>query len=87
MTFSVKARFPDGNIFTIVKTFCSTKESSSRSFVSSSNAGSTFFSMTDFGNSFKILGSPRMNCDFSFGVLAGNESKKRIVDTKMLSKY
>lgn len=28
-----------------------------------------------------------MNCAFSLDVLAGNESKKRIVETKMLSKY
>ena len=28
-----------------------------------------------------------MNCDFSFGVFAGKESRNRIVETRMLSKY
>lgn len=28
-----------------------------------------------------------MNCDFSLGVFPGSESRKRIVDTRMLSKY
>jgi hypothetical protein len=87
MTFSVKARLPDGSIVMILKQFCRTSARSSRSFVSSSKAGNTFFSITDLGKSFNILGSPRRNCCFSLGVFAGSESRKRIVDTRMLSKY
>lgn len=87
ITFSVNALLPDGKAEMILKTFCKTKARSSRSLVSSSNAGRTFFSITDFGNWFKIRGSPLMNWDFSFGVFAGNESKKRMVETRMLSKY
>lgn len=70
----------------IRKTFCKTKNSNSRSLVSSNSAGKTFFSRTAFGNSFKILGRPRMNCDFSLGVFAGNASRNLIEETRILSK-
>lgn len=84
--FSVNALRPEGNNSTIVKTFFRIKDRSSRSFISSSNAGSTFFSITDFGKDGSTRLSPRMNCAFSLGVLAGRASKKRIVDMRMLSK-
>ena len=86
ITFSVKARLPDGSMVIILKTFCSISVRSSRSFISSSRAGRIFLSKTDLGNWLRIRGNPRMNCDFSFGVFPGSESRKRIVDTKMLSK-
>lgn len=71
----------------ILKMFWRINESKSLSLSSSSNAGKIFFSMTDFGNDGRTLLRPRMNCDFSVGVLAGNESINRIVDTRTLSKY
>jgi hypothetical protein len=104
-------------------------------FISSNNAGRTFFSSTDLGKEGNTLERPlqtgnqhflfhtvpgetmnplqallavqdlgenlpkevkrhikkrahsyRMNCAFSFGVLAGKASRKRIVEIKMLSK-
>lgn len=87
MIFSVKGRRPEGSNSMILKTFCKIKDKSSRSFISSSNAGSTFLSRTDFGNEGSTLDSPRMNCDFSFGVLAGRASRNRIVEIRILSKY
>ena len=87
ITLSVNARFPVGIALTILKTFCKMSESSSRSFISSSSAGRTFFSSTDLGNCGSIRARPRINWAFSFGVFAGNESRKRIVETRMLSKY
>jgi hypothetical protein len=86
-SFLVKARRPEGSSSMILNTFCKINDNSSRSFISSSNAGRTFFSSTDFGNEGSTCDSPRINCDFSFGVLAGRESRNRIVEIKMLSKY
>lgn len=85
--FSVKGRRPEGNKSMSLKIFCKIKQSSSLSFISSSSAGRTFLSRTDLGNDGKTLDSPRINCDFSLGVLAGRASRKRIVEISMLSKY
>lgn len=85
-TLSVKARLPEGRSSMILNTFPSIKDRSARSLVSSRSAGSNFFSMTDFGNEGKTLARPRRNDCFSLGVLAGKDSMKRIVDTRMLSK-
>jgi hypothetical protein len=85
--FSVNGRRPDGSNSIILKTFCRIKDNSSRSFISSRSAGRTFLSRTDFGNDGRTRESPRMNCAFSFGVLAGSESRNRIVEIKILSKY
>jgi len=71
----------------ILKIFCNIRDNNSRSFISSSNAGRTFLSKTDFGKDGRTLESPRMNCAFSFGVFAGKESKNLIVDIRILSKY
>ncbi len=87
MIFSVNALRPEGRSSTIVKTFFKIKDRRSRSFISSSKAGRTFFSNTDLGNEGSTLDRPRMNCAFSLGVLAGRESKNRMVDIKILSKY
>jgi len=84
--FSVKGRLPEGRSSIILKTFCRISDISSRSFISSSSAGKTFLSSTAFGKDESTLGSPRMNWAFSFGVLAGNESKNLIVDIRILSK-
>ena len=70
----------------ILKTLCRISEVSSLSFSSSRSAGSSFLSMTDLGNDGSTLIRPRRNWDFSFGVLAGKVSRKRIVDTSMLLK-
>ena len=85
-TFSVNARLPLGIAFTIANTFVNMRASISLSFISSSRAGRTFFSRTDLGNWGIIRGRPRMNCAFSFGVLAGRASRNRMVETRMLSK-
>lgn len=71
----------------IPKMFCRISCRRSRSFSSSSKAPKIFLSKTETGNSGSTRCSPRMNWDFSFGFLAGSDSKKRIVDTRMLSKY
>ncbi|KJR82434.1 uncharacterized protein SPSK_03186 [Sporothrix schenckii 1099-18] len=86
-TRSEKTRLADGSSSTILNTFCKICGASSRSFISSSRAGSTFFSMTDLGNDGSTLLSPRINDDFSPCVLAGKASRNRMVDTRMLSKY
>ena len=86
-TFSLKARLAEGRRSMILKTFWRMSDASSLSFISSSRAGSTFFSMTDLGNEGNTLLRPRMNEAFSLGVLAGKPSRKRMVETRMLSKY
>jgi len=63
------------------------RDSSSLSLSSSRSAGSTFFSITDFGNEGRTLIKPLKNDCFSFAVLAGKLSRKRMVETRMLSKY
>ncbi len=84
--FSVKGLRPDGSSSIMVKMFFSITLNNSRSFISSNSAGRTFFSMTDLGKEGKTRGRPRMNADFSVGVLAGNASRNRIVEMRMLSK-
>ena len=67
--------------------FCRIKDKRSLSFNSSSNAGTSFFSMTDFGKEGSTLVNPRKKEFFSFAVFAGKVSRKRMVETRMLSKY
>lgn len=85
-TLSAKARRAEGSRSRILNTFCSTNDKSSLSFSSSRRAGKTFFSITDLGKDGNTLLRPLRNCVFSLGVLAGNVSRNRIVDTRMLSK-
>lgn len=87
LILSANMRGADGSRSIILYIFCNISDRSSLSFISSSNAGSIFFSITDLGNDGKTLLRPLMNCAFSLGVLAGNASRKRMVDTRMLSKY
>lgn len=86
-TLSPKARRDDGKRLRILNTFWRMSERSSLSFNSSSKAGNTFFSMTDFGKDGRTLFNPLMNEDFSLGVLAGKASRNRMVEIRMLSKY
>lgn len=69
-----------------MKTFPRINDKSARSLVSSRSAGSSFFSITDFGNEGRTLARPLKKDDFSLAVLAGKASINRIVDTNMLSK-
>lgn len=85
-TLSVKARRPEGRRSIILKTFPRIRDRSALSLVSSSRAGSSFFSITDLGNDGRTLFRPLRNDCFSLGVFAGKDSMNRIVDTRMLSK-
>ncbi|KAH6608566.1 hypothetical protein Trco_001912 [Trichoderma cornu-damae] len=86
-TLSLNTLRAAGSRVSILKTFCRIGDRRSLSFISSSNAGSSFFSRTDLGKDGKTLLRPRKNCDFSFGVFAGKVSRNRIVETRTLSKY
>ena len=65
----------------------STKASIEPSRSSSTSPGRIFFSSTLRGNWGRTFRRPRMKADFSAGVFAGRESRKRSVETRILSKY